>query len=144
MEEAKILHCEDSEEFSQVIATIISLHGLHRVVETAVSLKEALDSVDKIKAHRLDANVILLDGNLRGGAVMNHPKVIVSKLRNDLGLDIPVVGLSLNGLKEKGLQVGRDIAADLIKDDVAVNPDLLIDTLNGLPEPRPRFTLADE
>jgi CheY-like chemotaxis protein len=144
MEQAKILHCEDSEEFSQVIAALISLQGLHKVVETAGSLKQALDSVDAIKAHRLDANVILLDGNLRGGAVMNHPKVIVSKLRDDLGLDIPVVGLSLNGLQQKGLQIGRDIAADLIKDDVALNPDLLIDVLDGLPEPRPRFTRDDE
>jgi CheY-like chemotaxis protein len=142
MEQAKILHCEDNKQWQDAIAMMLAFNGLHRVVATAESLGGSLKMIQAIKERTLDANVILLDGNLEGGVGMNHPRYIVSRAR-ELSLELPVVGLSLDGLAEKGLRTESDIKADLLKDEVGANPDLLIQILNSLPEPEPFFTRDD-
>lgn len=133
MQEARILHCEDSEAVQKVVELLLAIRGVHRVIATAESLADALNRLEDIKDGRLDANVILLDGQLRGGMWQNHPKVLLAKYR-EIGLRIPIIGLSMDGLADKGLVVGEDIAADIEKGSLTES-DLLDQLLDELPEP---------
>lgn len=134
MQEAKILHCEDSEAMRDTVAMVLGVRGIHRVVAAAESLAEAQQRLEEIARGSLDANVVLLDGHLKGGNFLNHPKVIRTIMR-DSGLHLPVVGLSMDGLAERGVLVGQDIEADLLKDDIGRDLGLLDRILDGLPEP---------
>ena len=132
MQEARILHIEDSEDVRNTIELVLSVRGVHKVVAHAETVEEAGRQIDAIKEGKLNANVILLDGNLRKGEHMNHPKVVVSHMKKR-ELDLPVIGLSGDGLEVKGLVEGRDIVADLIKD--RLKTDTLDQLLDSLPEP---------
>ena len=133
MQEARILHIEDSEDFRNAVDLLLCIRGLHKVVAHAETVSEAGNMIDAIKEGKLDANVIFLDGNLRGGEGMNHPKVVLShmKVRE---LDLPVIGISNDGLAMKGMEVDRDIVADLIK--YQLKTDTLDRLLDSLPEPK--------
>jgi DNA-binding response OmpR family regulator len=137
MQEARILHIEDDEAMRSTIELLLSVRGVHRVVAWAESLKMAYERLEAIKGGSLDANVVLLDGHLRGGAGLNHPKNIVLRMK-ELELDVPVVGLSLDGLRHRELVLGRDIAADLTKEGLGKEPRLLEKVFDELPEPQAR------
>lgn len=134
MQEARILHCEDSKEMRESVAEILAIRGVHRLVSVAESVAEAQERLEDIARRRLDANVILLDGHLRDGAAMNHPRVI-KVMADELGLRIPIIGLSADGLAEKGLVVRADIVADITKLSLAADTEMLDRILDELPEP---------
>ena len=134
MQEARILHFEDSLAWQRLVVDMLSVRGLHRVVGGAESLGGSLEQLLALKKQEIDANVILLDGRLRASQHANHPQMIVEKVR-ELGLGVTVVGLSTEGLAEQGLVLGGDMAADLLKDNLSRNLNLLELVLDRLPEP---------
>lgn len=132
MQEARILHIEDSEDVRNTVELVLCVRGVHRVVAHAETVFEAGKKLEAIKEGKLNANVVFLDGNLRSGEGMNHPRVVLSHMKI-LELKLPVIGLSGDGLSVKGVEVGKDIVADLIKDEIKTNTlDRLLDSL---PEP---------
>jgi hypothetical protein len=134
MQEAKILHIEDSIEWQDTVAWVLSKNGLHRVVAAAETLTEAKNRFESIQQRKLEANAILLDGHLRAGGFMNHPRVVMQYMKESR-LSLPVIGLSLDGLAEQGLVVGQHLVADIKKGELADDPGLLGRVLDELPEP---------
>jgi DNA-binding NtrC family response regulator len=138
MEQARILHIEDSEDIRRSVESILSVRGTHKVIASAETVGEAWELLEAIKDKRLEANVILLDGHLKGGAYLNHPKVIRDKMK-ELVLNLPVIGLSGEGLTEKGLVIGQDIDVDLRKTELSKDIRLLERVLDELPEPEEKL-----
>jgi CheY-like chemotaxis protein len=136
MQEARILHCEDDESIREKVEHVLSARGIHRVVATAESYNQALEQVNAIKRRKLNANVVLLAGHLRRGIFVNHPKVIAREIK-DKNIKVHIVGLSLNGLAVRGLNIGDnigDVAVDITKLNFADDEELLGQALNDLPE----------
>lgn len=135
MQEARILHIEDDEDMRNTIELMLSVRGVHRVVAWAESLPQAYERLEEIKNKRSDANTILLDGHLKGGAGMNHPRNVINKMKKELELNLPIIGLSLDGLAERGIKLGIDVDFDLTKEVLGKDIRLLDHILDELPEP---------
>jgi CheY-like chemotaxis protein len=137
MQEARILHIEDDLSFRECVAELLAVRGVHKIVAIAESTDEALQRIDEIKRGVLDANAILMDGHINGPSVFNHPKMIRSEMKKR-GVLLPVVGLSLEGLSERNMRIGMEINADIRKEELAEDLDLLDAVLDSLPEPGSR------
>lgn len=136
MQGTLILHCEDNAAVRRTVEEVLHATTAHRVVDSAPDRETAFVKLGAVKAGQLAINTLLLDGNLKRGG-KNDPGEIIKKAE-ELGLTIAKVGLSSNGLAEKGLVVGREIDADIIKTDPAGAMNLLAKALDDLPEPEPR------
>lgn len=134
MHEARILHIEDYLSFRESIVELLAVRGVHKIVANAESTDEAIQRIDEIKRGVLDANAILMDGHIKGPNVFNHPKMIRSEMKKK-GVLLPVVGLSLEGLSERNMRIGMEINADIRKEELAEDLDLLDAVLDSLPEP---------
>ncbi|HET6864172.1 MAG TPA: hypothetical protein VFH37_03180 [Candidatus Saccharimonadales bacterium] len=135
MERAKVLHFEDNEFWQQKVAEALESSG-HEVVGVANDYPEAEDNLVKLAKGLHAANVVLMNSQLRGGNFMNHPQTIAADIKRKK-IDIPVIGLSQRGLALRGLVLGRDMDADILKSDFLLDSDILRAELDELPEPKP-------
>ncbi len=132
MQEARILHCEDVAIYRQTIADFLPMYTTrHRIVSGAGDLKTTFDELASVQRHESDVNVLLLDGELTDGSARD----VVQRVKK-LGIFVLIIGLSgsAKGLGGQGLEVGKDLVADIPKHEFDLKD--FVRLLDDLPEPR--------
>lgn len=136
MVERRILHCEDDILIRKLVERVLPPHI--EVVAFAPTLEISLEQLELIRAGKLDVNVLLLDGKLKGYKEGdNHPKTIVDRAA-ELGIQAARVGLSGDGLVHWGLELGVNLEADITKTEFGSNLSILGQVLDHLPAPQTR------
>jgi CheY-like chemotaxis protein len=122
---ANVLLIEDNPDDIRKFLNVLPAFG-HTIVRIAETLPDALQSLDDLHSHTLDAHAILMDANLGSykdpGA--DGQRILDSYAR--LGINIPIIGNSA----ELATSYGYDLRHDAHKD-----PMLAIEYLELLPEP---------
>lgn len=132
MQEGRIVHFEDNANLrASLEATVNLFGGPHKVVGEASDLPTALGVLDDIASGKLDANVVLLDGNLSKATSGSDAREITTRI-SDLKLPVRVLGLSSDAMEKYGVQVDVDITKDRL------THGLLMQVLDELPEPEAR------
>jgi DNA-binding NarL/FixJ family response regulator len=129
MNEGKILHFEDDASFRGSVAASLETFTDHLVVGEAADLPTALSVLDSVHRGELEANVVLLDGNLNGGVGGRDARAIANHIR-ELDLPLRIIGLS----SEKMADIGVEVDVDLTKGD-DYSSDKLEKVLDELGEP---------
>lgn len=109
MHEGRVVHFEDSETFRESVADHLEIQdSAHQIVGEAGDLPSALAALERISRGELEANVILLDGNLTSATNGSDARTITGRI-GELGLAVRVVGLSSDAMEKYGVQVDADI-----------------------------------
>jgi two-component system, OmpR family, KDP operon response regulator KdpE len=106
MSGARILVVDDEPEIIRALRTILTAHGFTPLLATT-----AADGLAQIQRHHPD--LLLLDLVLPDGSGLEVTKTI----RQELGLDLPIIVLSAHGEEE-----GKVAALDLGADDFVTKP----------------------
>ncbi len=134
MHEGRVVHFEDDEDWRDIVASRL-VGSPQWLVGQATNLAEALEMLHAMKNGEVDANVVILGGNLTPGAHMfdtrgRRDPAIISETIRKLGLRVKTIGLSGLAMEEYGVSVDVDIPKmEFSKADL---PALL----TGLPEPK--------
>jgi len=108
MESARVIIIEDDELFREM--TIENLRAIgHQVVGQASTRKEALDLIDSMGRCEVEADVVLLDGNLVPDTDTYEDARIISARLKENGVTSKVLGFSLGTLSSHGIDVDADV-----------------------------------
>ena len=107
MEKARIVIVEDSEQMRSIAKRTLRERG-HLITGEAATLRDGLALLDSIANGYLEADAILLDGNLtpndRSG---NDARLFVERIR-ETGVTSKIIGFSAFGMSEYGVEVDVD------------------------------------
>lgn len=93
MHNAKVVVIEDQDAWRQMAKDYLEACG-HTVVAEAISLNEAFGLVDKIADNEVEADVILLDGNLTQDSIDGkHAQQIAARIK-ERGVTSKVIGFA--------------------------------------------------
>lgn len=106
MSGARVLVVDDEPEITRALRSILSAHGFEPIL--AATAKEGLDLLQRRHPDLLLLDLVLPDGNGLD---------VTRTIRQDLGLDLPIVVLSAHGEEESKVQ-----ALDLGADDYLTKP----------------------
>lgn len=107
MDGARVAIIEDDEVFRNMTKRNLEATG-HQVVAEASTRQEALSLVEQMAAGEVEADVILLDGNLTETDTYEDARVIAEQLKN-AGVTSVVLGFSLGSLLEHDIEVSADV-----------------------------------
>lgn len=108
MEGARTVVIEDLEIMREVARVNLEACG-HSVVAEAASLSAAYNVVSQLASGDIEADVILLDGNLRENTDTYQDARDIFDFIKEQGIDLPVLGFSLGSLIKHGIPVTRDV-----------------------------------
>jgi hypothetical protein len=131
MKHGLVVHFEDEPNILAVIdlgLPVVS-DDRHSVVGQASDLASAFDVLEKISNQEIEANAVLLDGNLSYGGEGSDARAIRARI-GELGLSVRTIGMAGKPMAELGVEVD----ADLQKPISIVR---LAEILDELPEPTP-------
>lgn len=117
MENARVAIVEDMEKIRQMVRLSLIGDG-HNVVAEATNLEEAFSLVDKLAQGEIEADVVLLDGNLGDKTEEKEYKPhddarqILARIR-EAGIASTVIGFSADYLREAGIDVDADTAKSI-------------------------------
>lgn len=127
----KVAMFEDDESIAKLVEMNL-MHTPHEIVDTAKTLDEALDVLNKDRPERLDLDVVLLDGKLstpkhgHDALTIWDRLVQINQTRRRLGeLVIVTVGISADPLRDYGIPLPQQ--QDITKDGLADIEDVLDD-----------------
>jgi CheY-like chemotaxis protein len=121
MEGARVVVIEDREPMRRVVARNLHHYG-HSVVGEAATFQEALDIVDRIASGELEADVIVLDGNLSPDLNDGREaRMIYDRLKQQSVL-AKIIGFSMMPMKTYGIAVDADSQKE---------PDRLIEAIES-------------
>lgn len=103
MHEGKVIHFEDDGTWRGVIQRQLA-DSEHELVGNAATLPDALEVLEQMQRGELDANVVVLDGNLSDVSTNHDAKTIRRRIR-ELGLPVRVIGFSSGDLADSGVEV---------------------------------------
>lgn len=106
MSGARVLVVDDEPEITRALRSILSAHGFEPIL--AATAKEGLDLLQRRHPDLLLLDLVLPDGNGLD---------VTRTIRQELGLDLPIVVLSAHGEEESKVQ-----ALDLGADDYLTKP----------------------
>ncbi len=127
MHEGKVVHFEDDESWQGIVRRQLD-GSSHQLMAGAATLPDALVVLDQVNTGDLDANVVVLDGNLSETASYDDARAIRERIR-ELGLPVRVIGFSSSDLTSKGVEVD----ATLLK--TAYEYGSIVTVIDELPEP---------
>lgn len=127
MHEGRIVHFEDDDDWQGVVRR--QLEGSsHQFVGGAATLPYALRMLEQMKKGEVDANIVVLDGNLSESVSHNDARAIRERIRK-LGLPVRVIGFSSNDLTREGIEVDATVIKTTYK------YGSMVQVIDELPEP---------
>lgn len=111
MEGARVALIEDREQMRRMMRLLLEDNG-HEVVAEASDLDEALALVDDMADGVVEADVVLLDGNLQPATDTGEDARRVSERLQNRGVTTAVLGFSLSSMERYGIQVTADPGKD--------------------------------
>ena len=112
MQNGKVVHFEDDKGFRAMIKKSLKTFSLerHGVVGEAADLAGSIAVLDQIKSGELDANVVLLDGNLSLGVASGEDARTIADYIKQNEVPVRVVGLGGQAMSDAGVEVDIDVA----------------------------------
>lgn len=108
MENARIVIFEDNASIRNILTTVMDMSS-HSIVAEAATAADALAVVDRMAAGELEADVVVLDGNLdKDSTKCENAKQIAAAMR-EAGLTAKIIGFSSYELKDFGIAVDVDL-----------------------------------
>lgn len=131
MKNAKVVHFEDDKGFRTMIKKSLKTFSgeRHGVVGEAADLAGSIAVLDQIKFEELDANVVLLDGNLSPGATSGEDARKITEYIKEHEVPVRVIGLGGKAMAEAGVEVDIDLTKG-----GTLDPRALPNVIDGLGE----------
>lgn len=112
MEEARVVVIEDDEMHRELARQYLAKRK-HSVVAEASTVPEAFVLVDRIAASEIEADVILLDGNLTPEAYDGEDARRIAERMSEARVTAKIIGFSLGSMEEYGVEVHADTFKDM-------------------------------
>ncbi len=109
----RIVHFEDDAEWLEIVSEAVE-ESPHQLVAQADTLRGSLTVLDQIQAGLIEADVVILGGNLRDrrsfmeSAAGDDPATIMEGIK-ERGLKVTTVGLAGLAMEEYGVEVDIDV-----------------------------------
>lgn len=113
MDGAKVAVIEDGDMMRSIVREQLESSG-HKVVAEADSLERAFEVVGAIATGDIEADVIILDGNLRPRTDNGEDARRVAEMIRERGVTSKIIGFSLNPMATYGVEVDADPGKDLV------------------------------
>lgn len=107
MHEGRVVHFEDNDDWRRFVRRHLD-GSEHQLVGEAATLPDALGVLEQMQRGEIDANVVVLDGNLSEVTTYQDAKTIRERIR-ELELPVRVIGMSGGSLGNAGIEVDATI-----------------------------------
>lgn len=107
----KLVHFEDNKNFRESVASSLKISSSHSVEGEAEDVDGAKAVLDQINDGSLEADGVLLDGNLNGASTGQDAHEITGYIR-DRNIPILVIGLGGKAMEAWGVEVDADVPKD--------------------------------
>lgn len=137
MDKGRVVHFEDNDGLRETIARSISMFSdeRHQVIGGAANLTGALALLDEIHTGAVNANVVLLDGNLTPAVGGSDARKIRQRIR-ELDLPVRVIGASGETMEANGVEVDIDLGPKMIGFRPSLTGSKIVEAIDSLEDPQ--------